>query len=1126
MPIVGEAYVTVRAITSGVKKDIESAFTGVDSGAAQSLGKSLGSDFMKGFNDSQNKTGGNLFSSIAAGLEEMDPKAEAAREELSHLVQIAHTMGTAFAGVIGTVSALGGGLVALAGTAAGALPSVAALGNVYGTFGAALGVTKLALHGVGNAISVLSNPTSTAKATTAALAGLTSAQIAFAKFIVSLRPELMSLTALAANALLPELTTGLKTLTSAALPLVSSSITAIATALGKLALGASQAVSSATVLAKLGAVLGTYSGNISVLGKILGNVFGSVLDILVATAPLTATFLNFLDKASTSLKGFLDAKLSDGGLAKFFQQSGLLMSMFGKVFSNIFKGLGAIIGASVGPGSGGDMLLKWLISATNGFANLGKTISGRASLASYFQDVASNSQKILSSVGSLIGALIKLGANKSVGQAFDELKKGEPALADMLQKSASAAPALAKVVVQLIKIGDAFANSKATQDFFQTISSALKVIIGLVSGNGTSSIIAWGAQWTARLSAIGLMLKVLKFGFSGLTGAVISGFKAIGVAVDVTKGLSDTVTALRAAKQAGEGAKEGFELLSSSTSKFGQTVAKIGGGVTSAITGIKDFGVAIKESTAFQKIATAAQWLWDAALAANPIAIIVIAVAALTAGLIWFFTQTKLGKAVFADVMSFIGTAIGDVVKIFQTVVGWIGKNWPLLLAILTGPIGLAVLFITSHWKQISDVFKTVWGNILSFFKTVWGAIVAFFTPAIKAIVKVFQTEVTIIKTVWNATWNTLSTVVKNVVKVVTAIISPFIKIIAKIIQIGVAVIEIIWRLAWLGMSTIFKAVWSGLVKVFTPVINTIKSVITNTVNVIKKTWTTVWTAVGLAFKTTWNSLVSFFSPIIKWIANTTESTVQAVEKTWNTVWTAVGLEFKTTWNSIVSFFSPIIKWIESIIASTVSAVSAVWNTTWNVISSVFRTVWNAIVSFFAGIVHTISGYVSGFVNAFNTVLSFLPKIQSGFNSAFGAIGNFAKGAFNAAIGAVNALLGAVRNTINGIISGVNSIGGLVGVHVAPLGAISIPKLASGGTVFPSSGGTLVNVAEAGQAERIEPLDANGLSERDKQLITALSGPNQPTIEINVPVTTNANPSEIANRVGQVLAFQTRKGAA
>lgn len=68
--------------------------------------------------------------------------------------------------------------------------------------------------------------------------------------------------------------------------------------------------------------------------------------------------------------------------------------------------------------------------------------------------------------------------------------------------------------------------------------------------------------------------------------------------------------------------------------------------------------IATIASAAATGIATAAQWAWNVALDANPIGIVIIAITALVAGLVWFFTQTKLGKEVWHNVTQFIGQAV------------------------------------------------------------------------------------------------------------------------------------------------------------------------------------------------------------------------------------------------------------------------------------------------------------------------------------------------------------------------------------------------------------------------------------------------------------------------------------
>ena len=128
--------------------------------------------------------------------------------------------------------------------------------------------------------------------------------------------------------------------------------------------------------------------------------------------------------------------------------------------------------------------------------------------------------------------------------------------------------------------------------------------------------------------------------------------------------------------------------------------------------------VATYAAEAASKAWAAAQWLLNAALSANPIGIVVIAIVALVAAIVlaWQHSQT------FRDIVTGAFNAVLDVV---QAVWGWIKTNWPLLLAIITGPIGLAVLAITRNWQAIKDGVTGVYDWIVAEFNLVVGFITA-----------------------------------------------------------------------------------------------------------------------------------------------------------------------------------------------------------------------------------------------------------------------------------------------------------------------------------------------------------------------------------------------------------------
>ena len=121
------------------------------------------------------------------------------------------------------------------------------------------------------------------------------------------------------------------------------------------------------------------------------------------------------------------------------------------------------------------------------------------------------------------------------------------------------------------------------------------------------------------------------------------------------------------------------------------------------VTVVYAIGFATKAWAAAQAIAkaatvawTAVQWLLNAALSANPIGLVVIAIAALVVGLVIAYKKSET----FRKIVDAAFNAVWDIAK---KLFSWFKANWPLLLAILTGPIGIAVLAIVRHWDTIRD---------------------------------------------------------------------------------------------------------------------------------------------------------------------------------------------------------------------------------------------------------------------------------------------------------------------------------------------------------------------------------------------------------------------------------------
>ena len=106
-------------------------------------------------------------------------------------------------------------------------------------------------------------------------------------------------------------------------------------------------------------------------------------------------------------------------------------------------------------------------------------------------------------------------------------------------------------------------------------------------------------------------------------------------------------------------------------------------------------------AAAASKAWAAGQWLLNAALSANPIGLVILAIVALVAAIVIAYKRSETFRNIVQAAMRGVQIAFGWVLAKVQQLVGWIRGNWPRLLAILTGPIGLAVRFILSRWDSI-----------------------------------------------------------------------------------------------------------------------------------------------------------------------------------------------------------------------------------------------------------------------------------------------------------------------------------------------------------------------------------------------------------------------------------------
>lgn len=140
--------------------------------------------------------------------------------------------------------------------------------------------------------------------------------------------------------------------------------------------------------------------------------------------------------------------------------------------------------------------------------------------------------------------------------------------------------------------------------------------------------------------------------------------------------------------------------------------------------------------------ASGAFGIFNAVLSANPIMIVIMAITALVAALVWFFTQTETGRQMWSSFMAFLTGIWNSIVSNGQAI-------WTSLST-----------FFTFILNAIFNTFSSIWSNITSFISNTVSGIYNTVSSA-------FQNVWTTVTNIWNGIKDTISNAIngaKNIV--------------------------------------------------------------------------------------------------------------------------------------------------------------------------------------------------------------------------------------------------------------------------------------------------------------------------------------------------------------------------
>ncbi|WP_193510486.1 tape measure protein [Cryobacterium sp. BB736] len=152
--------------------------------------------------------------------------------------------------------------------------------------------------------------------------------------------------------------------------------------------------------------------------------------------------------------------------------------------------------------------------------------------------------------------------------------------------------------------------------------------------------------------------------------------------------------------------------------------------VGGAAIAMKAWTTAIAIWQGITKAATAIQFAFNLVMAANPIMLVIMAIAALVAGLVYFFTQTETGRAIWETFTQVVGTAmtwlwetiLKPIFDAIGAIFGWLWDN--IILPIVTSIMLYVGLWAAAFEWLWNTILKPVFDKIGEIFTWIWETII------------------------------------------------------------------------------------------------------------------------------------------------------------------------------------------------------------------------------------------------------------------------------------------------------------------------------------------------------------------------------------------------------------------
>ena len=517
------------------------------------------------------------------------------------------------------------------------------------------------------------------------------------------------------------------------------------------------------------------------------------------------------------------------------------------------------------------------------------------------------------SMGMLDKAMEKMakgsgGGVKTIGDAWDSFNETTsialvptlnaltPIISDLIDKMSdwgeSAGKAVANVVKYFQDLFKKLQENAATLAFLEAwdnIKSAFDSIVSII-GNVINSFLGINTETTKNATSIDNVAKSI---------AVFAGKFS-----EVTKKIADFLKKISESKNAMDTLKVALVALAG------------------AFVAMKVINGIIKAHETYNKIVKAGtiiQGAFNAVMSINPFVALGIAIAAIVAGLVYFFTQTETGKKAWASFVDFLSQSIEAIKQFFTGLGTWFSELWT-----------STVEGTKTIWNGITEFFSGLWNGIVTIITNVFATIASAVTGAYNWFVTTFQPLISFYQSIFN--------------------------LIGSIINVAFQLILAIIR----GAYQLVIGAWKGLSGFFGGIFKAVSSVVSSVFSAIVSFASSAWGVV----RSIWSAASGFFSGIFNAVRGVVSGVFSSLGGFASSAWGAISGVF----SGVGSFFSGVFNGARNAVSGVFSAFGGFASNAYNAITGVFNGLGNFFSGIFGGIKNTIDSVLGGVTDTINNI--------------------------------------------------------------------------------------------------------------------------------------------------------------